>query len=313
MEQQAAVEDSGTGPAGAGESRTAWTAWHLHLGTTARTAHDRVLTDVIGPAVDAVPGRPWFFIRYWQAGPHLRLRVGDLAPEERGHVEKLLEDRLAVAGGAAEGEDPLRESEYGAGAARMTVGETGRNRVVEDLLPQGVHPAAYEPESDRYGGAELMPRTERLFQLSSELVRAMTPHAQSQARRSVMALRATLSAAASFGDATEQAHYFARGVESWSSYAADYGHSREQLEQICHISDEVAAVGRKFDSAEHGPFAGWHRALAELSEEVRRSTSRHPGEIVSSHVHMLHNRLGLRMHEELRTYAWLARLHPVPA
>jgi hypothetical protein len=30
-----------------------------------------------------------------------------------------------------------------------------------------------------------------------------------------------------------------------------------------------------------------------------------PGRIVSSHAHMLHNRLGLGMLDELRTYAWL--------
>ena len=58
-----------------------WSAWHLHLATTARGAHDRVLTDVIGPTVRALPpGTEWFFIRYWQSGPHLRLRIADLAP-----------------------------------------------------------------------------------------------------------------------------------------------------------------------------------------------------------------------------------------
>lgn len=314
MEEQAAVKETGTAPAPHDTAGgAAWNAWHLHLGTAARSAHDRVLSEVIGPVVDTVPARPWFFIRYWQAGPHLRLRIGDLEDAERDRVEELLAERFAEAGQPAEGEEPIRAEEYGQSAARMTVGESGRNRFVEDLLPPGVHRAVYEPEVERYGGPELMPRTERLFQLSSELVRAMMPHAQSQTRRAVMALRATISAAASLGDGLEQAHYYARGVESWSRYVADYGHSAEQIAQICHISDEVAAVGAKFHTGEHGPFAGWYRELSALCAEVRRRTTRHPGEILSSHVHMLHNRLGLRMHEELRTYAWLAHLHPVPA
>ncbi|MEU7703623.1 lantibiotic dehydratase C-terminal domain-containing protein, partial [Streptomyces sp. NPDC039028] len=70
---------------------TAWTAWHLHLGTTARSAHDRVVTDVIGPTVrELAPGTPWFFIRYWQSGPHLRLRVGDLDEAARTRVAAAL-------------------------------------------------------------------------------------------------------------------------------------------------------------------------------------------------------------------------------
>uniref|UniRef100_UPI00278BC8A2 lantibiotic dehydratase C-terminal domain-containing protein n=1 Tax=Streptomyces venezuelae TaxID=54571 RepID=UPI00278BC8A2 len=78
--------------------RTAWTAWHLHLGTTARSAHDRVVTDVIGPTIRELdPGTPWFFIRYWQSGPHLRLRVGDLDEAARARVAAALTARLAVA------------------------------------------------------------------------------------------------------------------------------------------------------------------------------------------------------------------------
>ena len=65
-----------------------WSSWHLHLATTARSAHDRVLTDVIGPTIgELAPGTPWFFIRYWQAGPHLRLRMRDVDPDAYDRVE----------------------------------------------------------------------------------------------------------------------------------------------------------------------------------------------------------------------------------
>lgn len=311
MKQQVPVENAG-GTVDAGGGGTVWSAWHLHLGTSARSAHDRVLSDVISPVIDAFPDRPWFFLRYWQGGPHLRLRVGDVTPEESVHLRSRLEERLEEAGRLADGEEPLQPEEYAQSATRMAEGETGRNRFVDDLLSPGVYPAVYEPEVDRYGGAGLMPRTELLFQLSSELVRAMMPHAHSHTRRSIMALRATMSAAASLGGATEQAYYYAQGMRSWREWVSGSGYGDDQLDRLCRIGDDVAAVGRRFDPAEHGPFADWHRALCELGAEVRRRTSRHPGEIVSSHVHMFHNRLGLRMPEELRTYAWLSRLYPVP-
>lgn len=287
-----------------------WTTWHLHLGTSARSAHDRVIGEVIAPAVDSVPERPWFFLRYWQAGPHLRLRIGDLSTEERRRLDALLEDRLAEAGRPAEDEEPLDREAYTADAARMTHGETGANRFVEELRSPGVHPADYAPETDRYGGVAMMPRTERLFQLSSELVRALLPQASSSARRSLIALRATMAAAAALGDATEQAQYYKHGVRLWSEWAAGYGLGREDLARLCRLDQGMAGVARRFTPDDHGPFAEWHRALAELAEEIRTGTARHPGEIVSSHVHMFHNRLGLPIHEELRTYAWLSQLYP---
>ena len=44
-----------------------------------------VVTDVIGPTIrELALGTPWFFIRYGQSGPHLKLPVGDLAPAPRG-------------------------------------------------------------------------------------------------------------------------------------------------------------------------------------------------------------------------------------
>ncbi|MFB8403600.1 lantibiotic dehydratase C-terminal domain-containing protein, partial [Streptomyces sp. NPDC055912] len=114
---------------------TDWTAWHLHLGTTARSAHDRVVTDVIGPTIrELAPGTPWFFIRYWQSGPHLRLRVGDLDTAARARVEAALTERLAVAGAPAPGEEPLATAASRSGAEPLAAAdENGEDNSVKDL------------------------------------------------------------------------------------------------------------------------------------------------------------------------------------
>lgn len=294
---------------------TEWNSWHLHLGSNARTVHDRVLTDVVGPAVASLGGKPWFFIRYWQAGPHLRLRVGDLDQGEFDRIEQALRDGLRTTGRLTDDEEPVDPAAYALSADRLAAGETGENRSVHDLLEPGVYRTTYPPETERYGGAELMPRTERLFQLSSELVLAMVPHAPTQARRSLMALRATMSAATTLGDAAEQSYFYAHGLAAWRSWAAESGHTAEQLDQLVRSTEQVAEGARSgakpVDPHDHGPFRPWHTAIAALTEEVRRTTSRHPGQVVSSHVHMLHNRLGLSLLEELRSYAWLAHVFPV--
>ncbi|MFD5948175.1 thiopeptide-type bacteriocin biosynthesis protein [Streptomyces collinus] len=290
-----------------------WSAWHLHLGTTARGAHDRVLTDVIGPTVAELPSAtPWFFIRYWQSGPHLRLRVADLSADAHARVERALCDRLAEAGRLAPGEEPLAEEAYQQGASRLAAaGETGVNTTVQALLPPGVHRAGYDPEYERYGGSALMPAAESLFHLSSELVLRLTPLVTSEARRARLALRGTLSAAVALGGRDERAHYFARGRDAWRAWARDAGHSAELLDRITTVVQDPATAGVAPDA--HGPFTGWHEALTAHAAEIRRHSPVHPGMILFSHAHMLHNRLGLSLLEELRTYAWLSHVFPVPA
>ncbi|NEE17204.1 hypothetical protein G3M58_63390, partial [Streptomyces sp. SID7499] len=55
-----------------------WRTWHLHVPSGDRSAHDRVVVDAVGSVLPTLPGRPWFFLRYWHGGPHVRLRIGDL-------------------------------------------------------------------------------------------------------------------------------------------------------------------------------------------------------------------------------------------
>jgi thiopeptide-type bacteriocin biosynthesis protein len=283
------------------QEHTAWQPWHLHLLSDARSLQDRVVTDVIAPVVGDLGGRPWFFIRYWQAGPHLRLRIGDLDEQSSASAEQSLRDRLAVAGRLTADEEPVTQAGYRAGAERFAAGERG---VVDDLLPPGVHRARYEPEYDRYGGPGLMARTERLFQLSSELVIALLPQLSGPGTRAAAALRATLSAAAALGDATEQAVFYARGLARWRGLAAGYGLPGERIELLCRQAG-AAGAGADVDPGDHGSFGPWHSAIVRLARELRRDGRDHPGRIVSSHVHMFHNRLGLGPLEELRTYAWL--------
>ncbi|MEU9480712.1 thiopeptide-type bacteriocin biosynthesis protein [Streptomyces sp. NPDC048191] len=290
---------------------TVWRSWHLHLGSTAASLHDRVVTEVIGPTVDDLPGRPWFFIRYWQAGPHLRLRIGDLTEAEARGTEQALTARLAGAGRLRAGEEPVDAPSYLLSARRLAAtGDGAPETGVEELLPPGVHRAVYVPETERYGGPALMPGAERLFQLSSELVRTHLPALPGPRERSAMALRATVSAGAALGPAAEQAAYYRHALDAWRGMvAAGFGYSAEQLDRLTGAG-RPAPAGAGIDPGRHGPFAEWHRLLRELAQAVGETGSTHPGRIVFSHVHMVHNRLGLTLVDELQTYARLVRLFP---
>ena len=91
----------------------------------------------------------------------------------------------------------------------------------------------------------------------------------------------------------------------------DSGAPATQVDVLCGQAAAASATGSAVDPAAHGPFDRWHAAIVALSDAIRHAGAEHPGRIVSSHVHMLHNRLGLSLLDELRTYAWLAGAFPI--
>lgn len=143
--------------------RGAWHSVHLFLGGALYGApFDRVLAGVAVPWVRELERRGWidrwFFIRYGERGPHLRLRVHGEAERIGGEVAPALrawaEERFP--GVSSELPEPPT---------------TTRPPSDEDDPPPdvvAVVPVAYEPEWDRYGGRAGLPVAEALFHRSSE-------------------------------------------------------------------------------------------------------------------------------------------------
>ncbi|MEV6434356.1 thiopeptide-type bacteriocin biosynthesis protein [Streptomyces anulatus] len=301
------------GGAGPGGPDTVWRTWHLHVPSGDRSAHDRVVVDAVGPVLRTLPGRPWFFLRYWHGGPHIRLRIGDLADDQAASAERLLAERLVDAGRLREGETAMDPADYARTAASMTTaGDQPSHQEVTGMLEPGVHRFAYHPEHERYGGRELMPETEQLFDLSSRLVLAFLRREPSTGARALLALRATVCAARALGDdPAEEAAFYDHGLRAWRTWTAGYGYTERQLDELygaARPTDELRAKTAGGDTP--GPLAPWQAALTGLSDRIRRQTPLHPAQVTVSHIHMLHNRLGLRAVEEYQTYARLARLFP---
>jgi thiopeptide-type bacteriocin biosynthesis protein len=110
---------------------------------------DRVLREVIAPMVQ--PGEPWFFVRYADPDPHLRVRF-DGDPERR---LRELRERLAAAG------EPCW-------------------RIVLDT---------YEREVERYGGPRGIELAEQVFAADSDAVLAILAGDPDDERRWLLALR----------------------------------------------------------------------------------------------------------------------------
>ncbi|MFF1406361.1 thiopeptide-type bacteriocin biosynthesis protein [Streptomyces sp. NPDC058294] len=295
-----------------------WTAWHLHLASTASSTHDRVLLEVVAPAVRLCPGHRWFFIRYWHKGPHLRLRIADLAERQVADVEDLLRVQLTVAGRLREDEEPLSTELFTREAERLAAaGELGRplaGAADAAPLPPGVHRAVYEPEYERYGVGDLMALSEDLFTLSSGLALAFLTRSPDRRARAALALRATAAALHAL-PSSQRLDFCAQAMASWRAWLLRLGHRPQEIEQATARAGDLTTLPEQtqlrlaqyLEAPEPaGPLAAWAQALADAAGVWERAPRLAPGRVLFSHVHMLHNRLGLGVLDELATHGRLS-------
>lgn len=279
---------------------TRWHTWHLHVDSTSPSAQDEIITQCLYPVVrELAPGR-WFFLRYWQGGPHVRLRVADLSPIACRQLQDALERELGrVLPGIATDIEPTAYLAQATGFA--AAGETGESMVVEALLPPGVHVAGYEPEFERYGGVEVMALSEALFHVSSELAVALCRRRKPGADAVGDGLLAMAAGLSVLTDDTARRFYLEHVRDAWTQWglAALPGYEPQRVASMAaaHAARLRPAAGRLTAmSRAPGPlWEQWTRPLAEAMPMWAGASrdDRRAARILSSHVHMLENRLGV--------------------
>ncbi|MFC7912996.1 thiopeptide-type bacteriocin biosynthesis protein [Streptomyces sp. NPDC057386] len=202
-------------------------AWHsLHLHRYA--GQDRFLvehlTPVVAPLRDSGELESFFFLRYWQGGHHIRLRLRPADPDP-GRADSLvsdIRDRLAARLAADPADwgdldpDEFREAQHT--MAALEAETTG------DLLPPDtVHPARYEPEHGKYGGPAGVAVAERFFARSSAVaLDALRAIGERPARRLGTAFTMTLRGLAAAGlTPAAMAAFLAHYCTVWSPYVFD--------------------------------------------------------------------------------------------
>ncbi|MFC4147651.1 thiopeptide-type bacteriocin biosynthesis protein [Micromonospora mangrovi] len=285
---------------------TDWQSWHLHVDSLDPRAVEAAVVEVVGPTVaefgqHADRPRPWFFIRYWQGGPHVRLRLADAGPDAAA-VQAALARRTAAVNVALPAGSRLTVEDYQRSAAPIADrGEAGTPLPLTSLLPPGAHPARYEPEVDRYGGTALIAASEALFHASSVVcLRACRDRAGGSriAADGLEAMAATLSAWP--GDRLA----LLRGVrDGWAQWlGSDFPDAPEQARILAHLAPALRDLA-------DGATSRWTPWTARLGVAAKEWTDRlgaaRARQILGSHLHMTQNRLGVGAAREGRLAAIL--------
>jgi thiopeptide-type bacteriocin biosynthesis protein len=197
---------------------TEWASFHIFR----RQEPDALLRGCLVPALDRWRARGWvkqaFFLRYWQGGPHLRLRMQPVAQ----HATRLRDDaRALLTGYLAEHPETVafdaeRELLAQKELHRLEYGDDGDPTLYPDNT---VHELPYLREYERYGGSDGILLAEEQFDASSTLVlRHLCGHGQAT-QRLVTAFRLMLVAARAFGmQGRQAASYFRVYRQGWARY-----------------------------------------------------------------------------------------------
>lgn len=294
--------------------------WAIHVFLFDPSAGEACLLDDVMPALRGLlaEGRVsgWFFLRYWEGGPHLRVRLTGLGQEDR---RRLLEDLQAKVALRRSATVITRDEYYGQHAFD---GEP----VDVDALPWygdgQVVEIEYVPETVRYGGPEALRLSERMFRTSSELAVGLISATRDDFGKRMSAAFVLMVAVAGVArnDGIGMTVFCEQYAAMWSRHS-EHSRGAAATELPPPSRGQVAAVaemlsGRPSSSA----FARrWYDALSQFREQLERLgqegrlVSPMDGEpaltperiehaiiaILWSQLHMLNNRLAILPAQEV--------------
>jgi Lantibiotic biosynthesis dehydratase C-term len=255
-----------------------WVSAHVfHAGPL-----DGLLTGAVRPLVtELVDGGlvdGYFFLRYWEGGPHLRLRLRPTSGAATDPVRAAVTARCTRYLAAHPSARPVPEAEYAAAAARLARQER-RDTYTESLYPNdSVHFVGYRPEHDRYGTGASLAAVERHFVESSRIALALVTTTDRPARQT--AAFGALLLARSVGPPRPEP-----GAGPDERYAAQ----RDRLLRL-------GSMLRRRTAAGSGSLAAWRRSLETLDGALAGTDRR--AEVIDTCAHLFCNRLGVALPEE---------------
>lgn len=309
-----------------------WRTWHLHVDSFDPQLLEAVVVRVVTPTISGLvrtrgaiaPGAGgaggddtrarlrWFFLRYWQRGPHVRLRIADLDDEVAGKVTDELATRLLSVTSATLPEERIDEIAYAAAAGPLAaVGEGAGPLDAGRLRRAGVHADTYAPETQRYGGPELIAVSEALFHSSSIAVARVCAGRPGRAGALLDAVEAMAATASAWpGDPVELLAAVQRSWAGWLD-AASAGSAAGVDAAAAAYAAKLSPIAADLQGLVEGApsrWAPWTDGLALAARLwVDDLGGRRAREIFGSHLHMTQNRLGLGAGRE--AYVAAALLH----
>lgn len=245
--------------------------WAIHVFLFDPAASEACLLDDIVPSVREILAQEkasdWFFMRYWEGGPHLRVRLADIGHDDRQQLLEQLRTKVA----ARRGDTAMTRDEY--------YGQhpfDGEPVSIDELPWYGDGQAveiAYAPETVRYGGPDALRLSERMFRASSDLAVHLIGATRNDFNKRMgaglilMVAVAAVAGRDGAGMITFCEHYAAMWADHSEHSQAAAGSVLPQASPAHSAMVASVLAGQSLPSA----FAQrWYDALSQFREELER-------------------------------------------
>lgn len=264
--------------------RREWVSAHIFY----HDSLDTLLTGAVRPLMESLRARGSiegsFFIRYWQAGPHVRLRLLPRPGIEAATIRDALDETVGGFLRSHPSRTRIREEDYLRAAGPLARAEPGR-AAIEPLQPNNsVRYLPYDPEYARYGGsAESMEVAERHFAESSAIALDVIASGGSRERRmgQALAMMFVCASLACDGDLGRLRRFVDVGRGGWgrrltlgridrqeARFEERFQRQRERLRGLVGRLDAVARPGGV--EVTDAPLARWADSVRTLRDRLQR-------------------------------------------
>lgn len=262
---------------------------------------DLLLTRVVGPLLGAFAesglAREFFFLRYWDGGRHLRLRVLPAQDIHRPEVEKLINERFGEYLARNPSEDGDRADKYARVAGALAEMERVTSYAEVPFPNNTVAFMPYRREHGRYGHGGAIQAVERHFAESSRIsLRVLTMGATTDQRTSACVALIMLTWFIAQPDLVH--------IRAWTGAAGPGRAAAPALEgqrdQILGIARQMRMLAAAFtEVSTTGTLVDWARSIASLKATLTDQGTG-PGEpetavpmVLDLCAHLVCNRFGL--------------------
>ncbi|PZD93084.1 hypothetical protein DNH61_25225 [Paenibacillus sambharensis] len=233
----------------------------------------------------------WFFIRYWEGGPHLRVRM--LNPSPMLIVDELLSKARAFMAIHPSLTQWSRDEYYA--NHKFDGEELDKNQLAWHEDGEIVS-YEYMPEYDRYGGEAVMDHNENMFMCSSKLCVELLHMSKGEFFRKLLFSCALTSQLViqlrSAYDCSNSEAYYTFYKEMWSSFVDGRGQDLKIM-NFLH-KNEVALEKASQILLASESVQGFISEIQSELQTIRSSVQDdYMDYIVASHIHMTNNRLGI--------------------
>ncbi|MDT0303591.1 lantibiotic dehydratase C-terminal domain-containing protein [Streptomonospora wellingtoniae] len=268
MPDHAELPDAAAEPGTRGTERreTEWLAAHVFY----HAPLEPVITDVISPLVTELTGLgladEYFFLRYWDSGPHLRFRVLPPDGPSRHRSRTLVERRIRRFLDTRPAATTIDEAEY-----RRTAEPIARLENEPGYSPlrpnNSVAFLPYRRERLRYGYGAAITAVERHFTESSRIALGLLASGPDPDQRFTAAF-SMLTLAWLCGTDDPAARLGGAGKARTNVGALDAGELErlwhDQRDTLCTLIESLRAVVARSDALGSGDLADWVRSLDRL-------------------------------------------------